>query len=291
MIEEKIDKYVLNLQKDIPIDSFLNIKAKFKLDKNGMKKSKPDEWWFNIEKIDNMFLLYNRLIPRASGEPYKNESKNKFLAAFLNRYKNEKTVGENIFSYKKRLISSLIDYKDQGYYIEERIIHSTDWRVVPGLGSESVLETAISLHHLFGFPYLTASSVKGIARAHAEKVGLRGNELLEIFGSENKYIEGGKNRTGSVIFFEGLPASKPELGLDIMNVHYPDYYGDKNKAPGDWMDPQPIYFISVKPGQQFNFFLASRKKELLLKAKEYLEKGLQELGIGAKTSSGYGYFS
>ena len=35
---------------------------------------------------------------------------------------------------------------------------------------------------------------------------------------------------------------------------------------------------------------ASREKESLEKAKSWLLQGLTELGIGAKTSSGYGFF-
>lgn len=39
-----------------------------------------------------------------------------------------------------------------------------DWRLVVGLGNESVYETSITLHHIYGFPYIPASAVKGISR-------------------------------------------------------------------------------------------------------------------------------
>lgn len=42
---------------------------------------------------------------------------------------------------------------------------SVDWRMALGLGHESVYETGITLHHLYGIPYIPASSVKGVVRS------------------------------------------------------------------------------------------------------------------------------
>ena len=42
---------------------------------------------------------------------------------------------------------------------------STQWRLAVGVGSSGPLETGMTLHHLYGFPYIPASSIKGIARA------------------------------------------------------------------------------------------------------------------------------
>jgi CRISPR-associated protein Cmr6 len=38
------------------------------------------------------------------------------------------------------------------------------WRLVVGLGLPSPLETGITLHHLYGFPYLPGSAIKGVTR-------------------------------------------------------------------------------------------------------------------------------
>ena len=46
-----------------------------------------------------------------------------------------------------------------------RIIHGTiDWRMVIGLGGEHVLETSMTLHHVYGIPYIPGSAVKGMVR-------------------------------------------------------------------------------------------------------------------------------
>ena len=38
------------------------------------------------------------------------------------------------------------------------------WRFVLGLGGESVYETSMTLHHIYGIPFLPSSSIKGVLR-------------------------------------------------------------------------------------------------------------------------------
>jgi CRISPR-associated protein Cmr6 len=44
---------------------------------------------------------------------------------------------------------------------------SSEWRFVVGLGRESVLETGFTFHHVYGFPYLPGSALKGLTQAYA----------------------------------------------------------------------------------------------------------------------------
>ncbi len=65
------------------------------------------------------------------------------------------------------------------------------------------------------------------------------------------------------------------------------------EAPSGWMNSMPNNFLTIeKTG--FGFSLALKKKEkdreLLDHTVNWLKKGLQEHGVGAKTSVGYGYF-
>ncbi|PSJ75885.1 type III-B CRISPR module RAMP protein Cmr6 [Sphingobacteriales bacterium UPWRP_1] len=46
-----------------------------------------------------------------------------------------------------------------------KILLQPQWRLVLGLGGESVYETSMTLHHLYGIPYLPASSIKGVLRS------------------------------------------------------------------------------------------------------------------------------
>ena len=76
-----------------------------------------------------------------------------------------------------------------------------------------------------------------------------------------------------------------------MNPHFSEYYSNPDQyPPGDWYSPKPIFFVTVASGTQFYTALASRNLQSFKKAREWLMNGLSELGIGSKTSSGYGYF-
>ncbi|HEV2472617.1 MAG TPA: type III-B CRISPR module RAMP protein Cmr6, partial [Chthonomonadales bacterium] len=66
--------------------------------------------------------------------------------------------------------------------------------------------------------------------------------------------------------------------------------------PGDWESPVPTYFLAVAPDSVFRFAVVGRDctapqvEDDVAKAAEWLQKALQNLGAGAKTSVGYGYF-
>jgi CRISPR-associated protein Cmr6 len=78
-----------------------------------------------------------------------------------------------------------------------------------------------------------------------------------------------------------------------MNPHYGEYYRDaKGKTPpADYLNPVPVYFLALEQGTKFEFAVASREQGLAAKATDWLKGALADLGIGAKTSAGYGYFS
>ncbi len=102
---------------------------------------------------------------------------------------------------------------------------------------------------------------------------------------------------GRAMFLDAIPAAMPRLELDIMNPHVPDYYRDGGKTPPTaWQNPVPVYFLTVAPGTEFRFAVGWRgtldetgraRRDL---AKGWLISALTELGAGAKTNAGYGYF-
>lgn len=174
----------------------------------------------------------------------------------------------------------------------------TDWRLVAGLGRKGPLEVGFAFHR-YGFPVLPGSAVKGIARAYAVLVEHRQEsdpEFATIFGrvaqSEKETVG---SMAGKAVFFDAIPAVKPQLELDIMNCHYPDYYQQK-QAPASWQSPVPVYFLTVAPNTEFRFAVgwrgvtdddARRLREL---AERWLVQGLEDLGVGAKSGAGYGRF-
>jgi CRISPR-associated protein Cmr6 len=170
----------------------------------------------------------------------------------------------------------------------------TEWRFVSGVGRNTPFEVGFRFDR-YGFAAFPGSGVKGIARAYAYVVGEENSPaFLEIFGSAPTGKDDEQaGRAGRAIFFDAMPADDPKLVLDVINPHYPDYYAEK-APPTNWQSPVPIYFLTVAAGVAFEFAIGwrgERDETLQAKAREWLAGGLTELGAGAKTNAGYGYFT
>lgn len=268
-----------------------------------------------IKRFSNLGLLYNKypliwtekdklneafqtefVYLNDKGKKEKVNLKHQFLNELVANVDNSKSVEctKEIAQRQSAIIKSL---QSSGWHVET-VEAKTDSRLIIGLGGTSVIETGMTLHPLYGFPYLPGSGLKGLARAYAEIAEVASKEELHvIFGSDNKNPSlASENIQGRVFFMDGLPTSFPKLELDIMNPHYGDYYSEKKDSrgnlipPADYLNPVPVTFLAVAAGQQFTFGLYSRDKELVAKAKEWLIGGLTQLGAGGKTNVGYGYF-
>jgi CRISPR-associated protein Cmr6 len=148
-----------------------------------------------------------------------------------------------------------------------------------------------------------SEEAKGILHQIPEKI----NIILDNYTIENpvetfRKIFGSKKRRGQVIFFDAYPVEfKPSehFEADIMNSHYGDYY-QSGKAPADWLSPNPIHFLALKEGIDFEFNLGlaplepmeDNEERLLLEiARRLLKVGLENFGVGNKKRKGYGWFS
>jgi CRISPR-associated protein Cmr6 len=184
----------------------------------------------------------------------------------------------------------LTHYTQQGFRAEQFTV-APDWRLIVGLGATHVLETSVTLHRVYGFPFIPGSGLKGMTRAYVELVLGKSEEDDDfrcIFGSQQK----GREQAGDVIFFDAIPTQVPRLKLDVMNPHYSEYYRGGSTPPADWLSPVPVYFLTVER-TPFLFALAARQKEangLVVTVSAWLKAALSELGVGAKTATGYGYF-
>lgn len=259
---------------------------------DGDAEEKKQTPYFKMNEIlDSSYLAYNKLY--FPDEEWK-DAKKSYLQEFIKIYDKQKENYKNIYN---RFVTSVNSLEKNGYYVNEIKDLQTDWHLIAGLGGESVLETSISLHPLYGFPYIPGSAVKGLARAYAvivdkkacDKDDQKINQQSSI-DEEAVNVFGNQEQAGQVIFYDAIPFENlPELKLDIMNNHYNDYY-NKSVHPTDSLTLLPIYFVTVGAGQKFSFMLASKNDALLKKAVNWLEEGLKDLGAGGKTSAGYGYF-
>jgi len=262
--------------------------------------SVPGDW--NFYYFFNMpFILENR-----DGLPQKiriNEG--------IENFKWNSDLLKNLKNRKEKLIQSL---RFTGFKVET-IQATCNWRLIIGLGAAHPQETSMTLHHIYGIPYIPGSAIKGVTRHWAilkfsdEKAKSEGRDFLKVIEEVANVLESGKDinlevdginfsrlieifgtqqKRGEVIFMDAFPVENINLKIDIMNPHYPDYYG-KGEPPADWQNPNPIKFLTVEK-TKFQFYLLSRNDELLRISKKLLEEALKEHGIGAKTSLGYGIF-
>lgn len=170
-------------------------------------------------------------------------------------------------------------------------------RMIVGLGDESVLETSIALHRTYGVPYIPGSALKGLAASYArqrlDEKWQRGSEAYNV-------IFGDTDDAGYITFFDALykpgtgHASKA-LHPDVITVHHQQYYqssGNTPTAPTDRDNPIPVPFLSATGS--YLIALAApeleqqQRNEWIKSTFTILGGALKEMGIGAKTSSGYG---
>lgn len=170
-------------------------------------------------------------------------------------------------------------------------------RMVVGLGSESVLETAVSLHRTYGVPFIPGSALKGLAAAAAHRrladtQAWRRATAGQPAGDSHRILFGDTDDSGAVVFHDALwwPERQAPLDLDVMTVHHPRYYrGEKEQGqpvpPADWDSPNPVAFVTARgdylvavtgPGDWAGAALA------------IIGGALAEDGVGAKTAAGYG---
>jgi CRISPR type III-B/RAMP module RAMP protein Cmr6 len=114
-------------------------------------------------------------------------------------------------------------------------------------------------------------------------------------GPAYKTVFGDTDDAGYITFFDALYI--PDTGYegqalypDIITVHHQKYYQDTGEAPTDSDNPIPIPFLSATG--TYLIALAApdiQQADAWIKATfDILEEALKTLGIGAKTSSGYG---
>lgn len=281
---------------------------------------------------DNALLLLSKFIQMM--EQSKNDGFNflKIQRVKDNVHRNlKKPEIKNNINEKLSLLNKRMHVFSKKYQL------TTSTRLVVGLGSTSVLESSIKLHHIYGVPYIPSSAIKGVLRAYkmwelsdwnlelfkafefaislvyekcksadtefSKKLNeINSKELNseqrvliekkdEIIKKKNELfsflsIFGSQSVKGSLIVFDAYPENFEGFDIDIMNPHYPDYYqGDE--SPADWQNPTPIQFLAIPKGTQFNFYFLNPYKHL----ETDLKNALSVVGIGAKTSLGYGIFS
>ena len=265
----------------------------------GLKLNKCVNFIFDKDKEEA--ILYK--------SEYKDKNDNnklKKLEIDFNFENLKKMIGE----LKNRQTKIKESLEQQNYKIKT-VKLKPDWRLIVGLGNESVYETSMTLHHIYGIPYIPGSAVKGVTRGFiiTDKFGEDENGNVDLKNAEERALQdrgfcdifGDQKHKGEIIFFDAYPLTKPQIKVDVMNPHYSPYYSDSSgkTPPADHHNPNPIFFLTIAD-TEFEFMMGIKEKDntpiqkggsLLEVAHEYMKKALNEHGIGAKTAVGYGYMS
>jgi CRISPR type III-B/RAMP module RAMP protein Cmr6 len=236
----------------------------------------------SIDRCKNLGLILDKYPPQAAVQ--KSEGKGSWLRVITADSPIDTRLAASVYQRWRHMTEA----------VGARLFSAvTQWRMVVGLGGETVLETDLTLHHLYGIPYIPGSALKGLARGYV---------AAEVFPSEKidddheivKRIFGAQEQAGTVIFFDALPKDgRATFALDIMNAHYPNYYGEK-KPPTNDQNPNPVTFLTVTD-TTFTFALAprhpgdERDRQDVELAAGWLQMALEKYGVGGKTSAGYGY--
>ena len=198
------------------------------------------------------------------------------------------------------------------------VVGKLEGRLAINLADSLIQNAGICLDRLFGLPYIPGSGVKGVCR-HAGLEKLRqttGSDreaifrrFRSVFGSaDNDFGREGalkdfasllgsdsKDLRGAVSFLPAYPVSEAKVVVDLTNVHYPDYYRTGREGDQSQEAPRPNPFPAVESGARFGFALVLNGMDtdpaMLDFARECLEEALTVRGLGAKTASGYGWFS
>lgn len=276
----------------------------------------------NRSELSNAALLLQRYLPTwATGDEGDTTAKPELLRQAIQSAKRVTRSAEYASAFD-RWKHSLEKFGSGITHVSEVI---TRGRLIVGLGTENVLETGITLNHLYGLPIIPGSSLKGLAAHYCNQVW--GNaerkfkkpsdqddeQYREFLAGQRKdppadnfhrLLFGTTDDSGCIVFHDAwwVPGSSGNAGplvRDVMTPHHPKWL-DGSVPPSDFDSPTPVPFLSVTG----KFLLAvswngphetdldrdeaSRWTKL---AMELLQAALSDWGVGGKTSSGYGRLS
>jgi CRISPR type III-B/RAMP module RAMP protein Cmr6 len=103
----------------------------------------------------------------------------------------------------------------------------TEGRLAIGLGNTSVFETSITLHHIYGFPYIPASSIKGILRSWIiqEYFSKNDNDKNSLINAESNALN---NKVFCLLF--GCQKDKKTVVIENRQPQFKNTNNDSKKS-------------------------------------------------------------
>ena len=206
---------------------------------------------------------------------------------------------------KARLIERISEIKAPNFYKlafdrwftltqSENFAHvaaKVDGRLFTGLALGGTLETGMTTHHTYGTPLLAGSSIKGATRAYAESIGLPPELIQALFGSGDEQDNDSNKVAGSFVWHDAwwIPRDTTvnPFVKEVITVHEQDYYSEESTTANGTQSPTPNLQIGIQ-GEFYFVFEGDPNWSRYIA--DLVVAMLEEQGVGAKTSSGYGYF-
>ncbi|MGE3965956.1 MAG: type III-B CRISPR module RAMP protein Cmr6 [Planctomycetota bacterium] len=163
--------------------------------------------------------------------------------------------------------------------------------VICGMGERTPGENGLTLHPVYGVPFLPGTSLKGILRAWVLSQDWDadwqegGAHFRAMFG------QGGHDGAAAVVdILDALPVPGTAMfTLDVLTPHHADYYQGEREPLG-WEGPNPVQFLAAAKDVRYRVVVEG-DPSWVSKAAEWLALALAERGVGAKSRAGYGRFA
>lgn len=229
------------------------------------------------------------------------EGKTAFLRAFVTRFNDPNEYGPFLARREAALSGRSATFVEA----------TSSLPLLIGLGRWNPTELGFNFDRFTSCPFIPGSSVKGLLRETA-RLACAGEiedsritkaaaeywktNLESVFGrgtGDSSAAQQG-DEAGSVCFYDAYPVTWPGIELDVMTPHSGAYYAARETVAADWEDPVPVHFLRVPAKTTIRFWFGKRRD---LQATDpsrvaaLLPVALDWLGIGAKKSSGYGWFA
>ena len=261
------------------------------------QKCMPENIYMPLEHIKpDTVNPYLRLYRYTCVEKVKDEKKAKpLLCIKAIDFASHKSTFENLNNRVESILKTV------PYSRQFSVAQQSRWAIGTGGASPYGNLLLLTLHPIYGVPYIPASTLKGLTRRcwideNCEEND-SGNEVLRMFGSSADELSSGEQvktgQTGKLMFFDSYPhvTGIGKLVKDVFTPHYPDYYGKLGCVPPtDDQNPIPIEFLCLE-GFKFTVYIGAQTSlsdDEEKKLKNVVISLFSRPGVGAKTALGYG---
>ena len=236
----------------------------------------------SIRDIDNNYLLYNRfLYDYVVGK-----------GSVETTYSRKGTIVKCDYGDLFRSVSESIEKTAKNFpaYISYKFIPHD--KIAVGMSCDP---PTITLHPVYGMPYIPASAIKGVIRncyiqnnfTGSEEDALKDAVFVKFFGASVQESNLGFAHE-KLIFLDAFPCKEFEIYWDVQTPHFKYYYNEAKKPPTDTMDPVPLRFPIVK-NTEFKIYICSYDTSCDFNSIDrIIKEAFEKYGIGAKTALGYG---